>query len=245
MAKKEDLLSLNDSYNVKYSKLVFLGLKPKKDKVDFIVKQIIDIVFLKFIKEIGKDISFVTFCKDNNTRISIIEAKNKYYLDQSIEKDFINSVSLAYLKENFQEFRILLEEYLDLNLKYEEVQLLPKVFEFYIISDLINYLHKPYLYGFLKKIIKKRDLDRNFFNIKEEDRDIFLRQNIHTRKLERYFFYINDFLDEIKKRNIINKFQQEFLDYESFIKDNYKKEIPEQTKSFLNKKLESYLNNIL
>jgi len=243
LAKKEELLSKNDSYNVKLSKLIFLGLKPKKDKVDKIVNEIINIVFTKFKKEIMKCIGnfdFFDFCKNNQIKNSVLDIKNKYYLNQSLEKDFVNSVSLSYLKDNYKEFKILLEDYLDLTLKYEEVQLLPKVFKFYIISDLINYTHKAYLYGFVKKLIKKYGLEKDYFNIKDSDKEIFLRQNVHTRELERYFNYIDEFLDPIKKQNIIIAFKKDFEDYESFLKEQYKKEIPFYIKDFLYKKLDSY-----
>jgi hypothetical protein len=241
MAKKEELLSLYDSENVKYSKLISIGLKPKDGKTNEIVEKIINIVFEKFFNEI-KNISFNSFFSDINKKNFVLSVKNKYYLDQPIENDFIKNVSLKYLKENNKEFQILLEDLLDLGLKYNEVQQLPKVFEFYILNDLSNFVYKPYIFSFLKRAIKIRGLENDYFNVKEEEKEIFLRNNIHTRKLERYFYYLSEFLPYEKKVNIINKFKKEFQEYSNFIENKYNKEIPLNIKNFLIKKLDSYLD---
>lgn len=230
-----DIISNTDSPHVKRSKLISVGLRPKKDKEALIWGLALNYAREQFKMHL-KETSIEDFFFNNE--------KNKYILSiyenifGSLNKEDsifnINTINMNFLKENSIYLKDQFSELLTTSLSSNEYNLIPNSFKLYISIELVKFEYKKTYNLYLKFLIENMPGIKDFLSvsewgIKERDtvktrhlKDLFDSLNLinknekllikteflnYFKKFEEYCFFEEIDINDIEKQNILRNIE--------------------------------------
>lgn len=230
-----DIISNTDSSHVKRSKLISVGLRPKKDKESLIWGLALNYAREQFklhLKETSIEDFFFNIEKNKYILISYENIFGPLNIENNIFN--INTINLNFLKEHSIYLKDQFSDLLTTSLTSKEYILIPNSFKLYISIELVKFEYKKTYNLYLKFLIENMPGIKDFLSIsdwaiKERDtvkirhlKDLFDSLNLinknekklikneflnYMKKFEEYCFFEEIELNDIEKQNIIRNIE--------------------------------------
>lgn len=185
-----DIISNTDSYHVKRSKLISVGLRPKQNKESFIWGLCINYAREQFKLQL-KESSLEDFFFNSDKNKYILNEYEKIFGPLNIENSTfnINTINLNFLKENSIYLKNEFKDYLTTALSDKDFSLIPFSYKLYISIELSKFEYKKAYNLYLKFLIENMPGIKDFLSI--SNFAIKERDTVKTRHLKDLFDSLN------------------------------------------------------